>query len=145
MKRDGTPAKQGLYDPQYEHDACGIGVVANVKGKKSHDVVKQGLSVLNNLTHRGSCGCEANTGDGAGILFQIPHKFFKQISVQAGLTLPEAGQYGVGMVFLPKQDTLRRSFKKRVEEIIREEGQSLLGWRAVPTNNAALGKSAIQA
>ena len=91
--------KQGLYDPQFEHDACGIGAVVDIKGRRSHAIVRDALIVLNNLNHRGACGCEPNTGDGAGILLQIPHKFFIKT---AGVSLPEPGRYGVGMVYLPR-------------------------------------------
>ena len=95
------PPKQGLYDPQFEHDACGVGFVADIKGRKSHEIVKQALTLLNNLTHRGARGSEANTGDGAGILIQTPHAFLQKIANIKSFNLPGPGQYGVGMVFLP--------------------------------------------
>src|SRR5690349_18565546 len=95
------PGPQGLYDPQFEHDACGVGFVANVKGRKSHSIIEQAIQVLLNLDHRGACGCEVNTGDGAGILMQMPHEFLKTASKAAGIALPDFGEYGVGMVFLP--------------------------------------------
>ncbi|MCX7923616.1 MAG: glutamate synthase large subunit [Clostridia bacterium] len=136
------PKKQGLYDPQFEHDACGIGFVVNIKGKKSHEIVRQALTILVNLTHRGGCGCESNTGDGAGILLQIPHSFFKNSCAEIGITLPEEGQYGVGMVFLPPDAAEREKCEKRFEAIVKEEGQTLLGWRTVPTDDSSLGSMA---
>ncbi|MGQ0645691.1 MAG: glutamate synthase large subunit, partial [Elusimicrobiota bacterium] len=133
------PKKQGLYDPQYEKDACGIGAVVDIKGRKSHKIVRQALTVLENLNHRGACGCEANTGDGAGILFQIPHEFFKKA---AGTALPEAGRYGVAMIYLPRGAAEKKDCEKRFEAIVKEEGQDFLGWRDVPTDNSSLGKTA---
>src|SRR5712671_151060 len=96
MKTIGLPPKQGLYDPQFEHDACGVGFVVNVKGRKSHEIITQALTVLLNLDHRGACGCEVNTGDGAGILIQIPDKFLRREAQRLGMTLPPEGEYGVG-------------------------------------------------
>ena len=95
----GLPAKQGLYDPRFEHDACGVGFVVNIKGQKSHEIVRQALTVLQNLDHRGARGSESNTGDGAGILMQLPHKFFQKVCAQEGIALPEPGSYGVAMIF----------------------------------------------
>jgi glutamate synthase domain-containing protein 1 len=135
----GLPPKQGLYDPQFEHDSCGVGFVVNIKGKRSHEIVRQALTVLMNLRHRGACGCETNTGDGAGIMIQMPHRFFQQSCGDAGITLPEPGHYGVGNIFLPMGDAQRRKCERRFAEIIEEEGQQLLGWRTVPTNNSNLG------
>ena len=97
----GLPEPQGLYHPSHEHDACGIGFVAHIKGQKSHDIIEKGIQILINLTHRGACGCDPETGDGAGILIQIPHTFFAREAASLGFTLPAAGEYGVGMVFLP--------------------------------------------
>jgi len=134
--------KQGLYDPQFEHDACGVGFVAHIKGKKSHEIVQQALTVLNNLRHRGACGCEANTGDGAGILIQVPHLFLKDACAGVGIQLPEEGQYGVGMVYLPSDKNERKAAEKTLEKIIKEEGQQLLGWRKVPTDNSSMGPTA---
>src|SRR6516164_133358 len=94
----GLPAAQGLYDPSFEHDACGIGFVANIKGQKSHDIIVKGIQVLMNLTHRGACGCDSETGDGAGVLIQIPHAYFARECAELGFTLPASGEYGVGMV-----------------------------------------------
>src|ERR1700756_2463259 len=99
MKIAGLPSKRGLYDPRFEHDACGVGFVVNIKGNKSHEIVEQALTVLQNLDHRGACGCEENTGDGAGVLLQVPHQFLKKVTKEAGFDLPSPGEYGVGMVF----------------------------------------------
>ena len=138
----GLPPKQGLYDPQFEHDACGVGFVVNVKGKKSNAIVRQALTVLEHLSHRGACGSEANTGDGAGILIQIPHKFFSRVMAEQNITLPADGAYGVGMLFLPQDAALRQHFEQHFEEIVRTEGQTVLGWRTVPTDNSAIGDTA---
>jgi len=138
----GLPPKQGLYDPQFEHDACGVGFVVDIKGRKSHKILEQAIQVLKNLDHRGACGCEVNTGDGAGVLLQMPHAFLKQASKQARVPLPGPGEYGSGLVFLPRNATLRRRLEKRFGEIVQSEGQTLLGWRTVPTNNSMIGETA---
>ncbi|MBX7236394.1 MAG: glutamate synthase large subunit [Caldilineales bacterium] len=138
----GYPAKQGLYDPAFEKDACGVGFVVNIKGERSHDIVRQAMTVLVHLNHRGACGCEANTGDGAGINLQLPDKFLRRVAAECGCALPPLGQYGVGMVFLPKDADLRRTFEQEFEQIVAEEGQTVLGWRTVPTNNQSLGETA---
>ena len=142
MKLTGLPPKQGLYDPQFEHDACGVGFLVNIKGRKTHEMVRQALRILVNLNHRGACGCEANTGDGAGILLQMPHAFLQQACAEARLSLPSLGEYGVGMVFLPPDAGERGACEKIFESIIAEEGQRLLGWRTVPTNDSSLGQTA---
>jgi glutamate synthase (ferredoxin) len=142
MRIPNLPPKQGLYDPQFEHDACGVGFVVNIKGEKSHEIVEQALTVLQNLDHRGACGCEENTGDGAGILLQVPHAFFHDACEGLGFKLPDPGDYGVGMLFLPDHRNQRRHFEKILEEIIVSEGQRLLGWRKVPTDNLYLGETA---
>src|SRR5499426_2553205 len=142
MEIANLPPKQGLYDPRFEHDACGVGFVVNIKGEKSHEIVEQALTVLQNLDHRGACGCEENTGDGAGILLQVPHAFFKDACEGLGFQLPDPGEYGVGMLFLPDHRTQRRQFERILEEIITSEGQRLLGWRKVPTDNLYLGETA---
>jgi len=142
MKNQGPPKKQGLYDPRHEHDACGVGFVANIKGKKSHALVEQGLQILRNLDHRGACGSESNTGDGAGILIQMPHEFFADTFKNADLTLPQAGHYGAGLIFLPPDARQRRKVEQAFEKIIRSEGQEFLGWRRVPTDNSSLGETA---
>jgi glutamate synthase (ferredoxin) len=136
------PGKQGLYDPAYEHDACGVGFVVDIKGRKSHHILRQGLQVLTNLDHRGACGCEVNTGDGAGVLIQMPHKFLVAAARKARIELPAPGKYGCGIVFLPRNPTLRRRIEERFEQIVQSEGQSVLGWRTLPTNNSMLGETA---
>ena len=143
MSKPGIPARQGLYDPRYEHDACGIGFVVNVKGGKSHEIVDQALTVLENLDHRGACGCEPNTGDGAGILLQVPHAFLREACADIGFDLPTAGQYGVGMIFLPQDVQQQRQCMVQLESIVEREGQAVLGWRDVPTVNADLGATAL--
>src|SRR6266481_9688292 len=140
--RIGPPPKQGLYDPQFEHESCGVGFVVNLKGQRSHAIIQQGLEVLLNLDHRGACGCEANTGDGAGIIIQPPHDFLKLVAKEARVSLPPAGDYGVGMVFMPTKRSERAECEKIFASIVAEEGQTLLGWRAVQTNNASLGATA---
>jgi len=138
------PPRQGLYDPANEHDACGVGFVANVKGHKSHDIVRQGLRILENLTHRGAVGADPLAGDGAGILMQIPDAFLREECASLGITLPEAGNYGVGMIFLPRNAATRSHCEALIEQTIDEEGQILLGWRDVPTDNSGLGASVKQ-
>ncbi len=140
----GMPPKQGLYDPRNEKDGCGIGFVANIKGHKSHDIVLQGLQVLKNLHHRGAQGCDPCTGDGAGILMQISHEFFRRATKDVGIILPEAGGYGVGMVFLPQDEPLRHQCEGLFESIIREEGVRFLGWRDVPVKLEHVGYQAKQ-
>ena len=138
----GLPAKQGLYDPRYEHDACGVGFVVNIKGRKSHSIVSQGLEVLLNLAHRGACGCEPNTGDGAGVLMQMPDRFMRKAAAVEGIELPPVGEYAVGMIFLPQRGDYRFLCEQIFEKIIRAEGQTVLGWRTVPTANQELGHTA---
>ncbi|NDD39805.1 MAG: glutamate synthase subunit alpha, partial [Verrucomicrobia bacterium] len=139
----GLPPKQGLYDPRFEHDACGVGFVVHMKGKKSHEVVQQGIQILVNLDHRGACGCEPNTGDGAGILIQLPHKFFTKAAKENGFTLPAPGRYGVAMIYMPKDEEDRHHCERVFERVVREEGHSVLGWRTVPTDNSTLGPTAV--
>src|ERR1041385_6867344 len=140
--RSGPPAAQGLYDPRFEHEACGVGFVVNIKGHKSHSIIQQALEVLLNLDHRGACGCEANTGDGAGILIQPPHQFLKLVAREGRVSLPSQGEYGIGMIFLPRNRAQRAECEKIFAGIVAEEGQRVLGWRTIPTNNASLGKTA---
>ena len=116
------PPRQGLYDPRFEHDACGVGFVVNIKGKKSHAIVQQALQVLRNLQHRGACGSEANTGDGAGVLMQIPHTFLEQACREMKFNLPGPGEYGVGMVFLPPHPAERYKCEVLFEDIVATEG-----------------------
>jgi len=136
----GPPDAQGLYDPRHEHDACGVGFVVDIKGRKSHAIVRQALQVLKNLAHRGACGCEVNTGDGAGILMQIPDRFLRKVAPAA---LPQLGEYGVGMIFLPRDAADRQQVENLFATIAEEEGQRLLGWRDVPTNDSPIGPSAV--
>ncbi len=138
----GLPPKQGLYDPAFEHDACGVGFVVNIRGEKSHEIVRSGLEILVNLTHRGACGCDPLTGDGAGILTQIPHEFFAAKASELSWSLPEQGDYGIGTVFLPRDEGQRRHCEERLEQITAEEGQRFLGWRDVPIDNSVLGRTA---
>jgi len=128
------PAKQGLYDPRHEHDACGVGFVANINNHQSHEIVEKGLEILNRLTHRGASGADPREGDGAGILLQIPHDFFQSVTDDMDLTLPDAGAYGVGMVFFPQNESHRLACQDIYEQVINEEGQTLLGWRDVPVD-----------
>src|SRR5438552_4231513 len=139
----GPPPAQGLYDPAHEHDACGVGFVVDIKGRRSHTIVRQALSVLINLLHRGACGCEANTGDGAGILIQIPDKFLRRECGRLGIPLPPAREYGCGLVFLPRAPEQRDRVRALLHSIVDEEGQRLLGWREVPTDDHLLGASAL--
>src|SRR2546421_179460 len=149
MKEHAPPAfagqvpAQGLYDPAHEHDACGVGFVVDIKGRKSHAIVRQGLLVLINLLHRGACGCEPNTGDGAGILLQVPDKFLRKQCGRLGIPLPGPKDYGVGCVFLPRNAVQREKVQGLMASIVAEEGQRLLGWRDIPTDDRLLGASAV--
>ncbi|HEX8984780.1 MAG TPA: glutamate synthase subunit alpha, partial [Bryobacteraceae bacterium] len=138
----GLPEAQGLYDPALERDACGIGFVVNIKGEKSHAIIAKGIEVLLNLQHRGACGCDPETGDGAGVLIQIPHAFFSRQCGALGFQLPAAGEYGVGMVFLPVEKHQRLVCEGIVERIVREEGLTVLGWRDTPIAADAIGRIA---
>ena len=137
------PVAQGLYDPKNEHDSCGVGFVVHVKGKKSHSIVEQGLKILDNLSHRGATGYDPLLGDGAGILLQVPDLHLRRVCGKQGLTLPAIGQYGVGMVFLPREPASRIACEQEIERAILGEGQILLGWRDVPTNNHGLSPATI--
>ena len=141
MANPALPARQGLYDPANEHDACGVGFIAHIKGRKSHAIVEQGLQILKNLTHRGAVGADPLAGDGAGILIQIPDAFFREEMAKQGVTLPPLGEYGVGMVFLPQEPASRYACEYEIERAIKDEGQVLLGWRDVPRDNSGLGDS----
>src|SRR5438105_11031512 len=133
---------EGLYDPLHEHDSCGVGFVVDIKGRRSNAIVRQALQVLINLLHRGACGCEANTGDGAGILVQMPARFLRQAAADLKFTLPAPGHYGAGLVFLPKACAEREQLRTLVERTAQENGHAVLGWRAVPSDDSALGASA---
>ena len=139
MSRLPALVKQGLYDPQYEHDSCGVGVTADITGGRSHDIVTKGLEVLVSLGHRGACGADPETGDGAGILLQMPHKFFLKECSKLNIGLPGPGEYGVGMVFLPQDPVQRQTCQQVFEEMISEEGQIPLGWRDVPVDSSRIG------
>src|SRR5882672_10019020 len=142
MTQPVFPLKQGLYDPRFEHDSCGLGFVVDIEGRRSRRIVEQAIQVLLNLEHRGACGSEANTGDGAGILLQIPHLFFARECENRKFKLPPAGDYAVGMVFLPREGASRRECERLFEKIVKEEGQRVLGWRTVPTDDSGIGPTA---
>ncbi|MDX0931705.1 glutamate synthase large subunit [Sinorhizobium medicae] len=137
----GQVGARGLYDPRNEHDSCGVGFVAHLKGEKSHQIVRDGLSMLNNLTHRGAVGADPLMGDGAGILVQIPDRFFREEMAKQGVTLPKAGEYAVGYLFMPRDEKLIAHFKDVISEVVAEEGQILLGYRDVPVDNSSLSKA----
>ncbi|MEE3330671.1 MAG: glutamate synthase large subunit [Myxococcota bacterium] len=139
MSDPGLPRKQGLYDPEHEHDACGVGFVAHIKGVKSHSIVRQGIEALRNLEHRGACGCDPETGDGAGILIQIPDEFLRREAAGLGIELPELGSYACGMVFLAQDEAAAAAQRETFERIVVEAGQTVLGWRSVPYPPEAVG------
>ncbi len=143
MGQKGVPARQGLYDPQFEHDSCGVGFVVHLKGHRSHQIVEDGLTALENLNHRGASGSEPNTGDGAGLLIQVPDEFFRRECAILGIRLPEPGRYGVGLFFSSPDPRARQQAQALFAVIVEEEGQHLLGWRDVPTNNASVGATAL--
>ena len=140
--QNNYPPAQGLYHPDYEHDSCGVGFVADIKGRQSHQIVENGLTILKKLVHRGACGCEENTGDGVGMLVQMPHKFFSRVCKESSITLPERGHYGAALVFLPNDPDQSGQCQQILEKIISDEGQTLLGWRDVPTDDSSLGPTA---
>ncbi|NKB57522.1 MAG: glutamate synthase large subunit [Alphaproteobacteria bacterium] len=137
----GFPKPQGLYDSRNEHDACGIGFIANIKGKKSHAIIQQGLELLVNLTHRGAVGADPKAGDGAGILLQIPDAFYREECKALGFDLPAIGEYGVGTFFLPQEADHRATCERILTDCITSEGQTILGWRDMPVDNSDLGES----
>ncbi len=141
----GRPPAQGLYDPRFEHDACGVGFVCRMRGEPSHAIVADGLRILRNLTHRGATGSDARTGDGAGILMQLPDAFLRAAADAEGIRLPEPGAYGAGLVFLPPDPAQRAEVEATIARVIRAEGQSLLGWRDVPVRPECLGDIAREA
>ena len=142
LSKGGLPLAQGLYSPAHEHDACGIGFVASISGQKTHDIISKGIQVLLNLAHRGACGCDPETGDGAGVTIQIPHKFFARECEKLGFTLPKPSTYGVGMIFLPVEKHPRLQCEGILERIVREEGLKLIGWRDTPVYASAIGRVA---
>ncbi len=145
FQADGLPKAYGLYSPDNEHDSCGVGFVAHIKGQRSRQILDDSLRILRHMAHRGACGCEPNTGDGAGVLTAIPHEFLqKSVRQELGIELPVAGQYGVGLVFLPTDPEQRSLCKETVNRIVEEQGQKILGWREVPVDpdTADIGPSA---
>jgi glutamate synthase (NADPH/NADH) large chain len=137
----GVPAAQGLYDPALDKDSCGVGFIADIKGRKSHAIVEDALAILCNLEHRGAVGADPRAGDGAGILVQIPHKFFVKSTAKLGFTLPKPGEYAVGVLFMPRDPDWRQVIRDIYSQMIKREGLTLLGWRDVPTDNSTLGDS----
>src|SRR5579863_120378 len=135
------PEACGLYDPALEKDSCGVGFIANIKGKKSHQIVADALSILCNLEHRGAVGADPRAGDGAGILVQIPHAFFARKAKELGFALPAPGAYAVGALFMPKEKAWRKVIQSIIADQIKAEGLTLLGWRDVPTDNSSLGET----
>ena len=135
-----TPRSQGLYDPAKEHDACGVGFVADMRNRKSHDILEKGLQILVNLDHRGAVGADPKLGDGCGVLTQIPHRFFAPECAKLGFELPEPGHYGIGQFFMPRDAEARKQVRDIVEEVVAAEGQAVLGWRDVPVDNSGLGE-----
>ena len=138
------PTAQGLYDPSFEHDACGVGFLANIDGRRTHEIVARGVEVLQNLLHRGAVGGDQKTGDGAGLLIQIPDEFLRAEMLSHGVTLPKIGHYGVGMLFMPRDATCRATCMSAIVSVVKEEGFSFLGWRDVPTDEKVLGKQAFE-
>ena len=137
----GVPAPMGLYDPALDKDSCGVGFIADIKGRKSHQIVEDALTILVNLEHRGAVGADPRAGDGAGILTQIPHKFFARKAKEAGFTLPAPGEYAIGYLFLPRDTEWRDIIRKTYEDVAVREGLKVIGWRNVPTDNSSLGES----
>ncbi|MFA5088650.1 MAG: glutamate synthase large subunit [Candidatus Omnitrophota bacterium] len=142
MKNSAYPAKAGLYDPSLEHDSCGVGFVAHIDGHKNHDIIERAIEVLKKLLHRGATGEDAKTGDGAGILVQIPDDFLRRECKALGLSLPGLGAYGAGMIFFPPEKDLREKCEKHIEQVVAEERLSFLGWRDVPVDSSSLGEKA---
>ncbi|HVQ10279.1 MAG TPA: glutamate synthase subunit alpha, partial [Methyloceanibacter sp.] len=138
------PAAQGLYDPKNEHDSCGVGFVADLKGRRSHTIIEHGLQILENLTHRGAAGADPLAGDGAGILVQIPHEFLKEVCAPLKIKLPEPGHYAVGNMFMPRNRAQRIYCESVVARVVEAEGLKLLGWRDVPADNSCLSASVIE-
>jgi glutamate synthase domain-containing protein 2/glutamate synthase domain-containing protein 1/glutamate synthase domain-containing protein 3 len=140
MKPVCLPEKEGLYDPEFEHDACGVGFVAHLKGEKSHDIVKKGIELLLNLEHRGAVGAEKNAGDGAGILTQMPDRFMRKVAKEQGIDLPEFGHYGVGVAYIPRDLNAGIECQTILTNVVEELGLEVLGWRKIPTDNTSLGE-----
>src|SRR5579862_2921981 len=136
---NGLPPAQGLYDPANEHDACGVGFICHIKGQPSHEIVSNALQMLENMNHRGGCGCEENSGDGAGILVRIPDTFLRAKCKELNITLPKAGEYAVGTIFLTKDDAGRKQCECIFEKVALENGMVVLGWRDVPVDDRFVG------
>ena len=137
----GLPPAQGLYNPAYEHDACGVGFICHIKGQPSHQIVSDALQMLENMNHRGACGCEEDSGDGAGILVQTPDSFLRREAKKLKIKLPEAGHYGVGMVFLPTDMVMRHECERILEKVAQDNGMKVLGWRDVPVDSRFVGET----
>src|SRR6267154_2426063 len=135
------PAAKGMYDPSLEKDSCGVGFIANMKGKKSHQIVSDAISILCNREHRGAVGADPRAGDGAGILVQIPHAFFVRKAAEIGFQLPNPGEYAIGALFMPRETAWRKVITSIIADQIKQEGLMLLGWRDVPTDNSSLGET----
>ena len=140
VKKPARSAAAGLYDPANEHDACGLGFIANMKGKKSHKIIEDGIRILENLEHRGATGADPLMGDGAGMLVQIPHEFYVQECSILGFELPAVGDYGLGYFFMPRDETAQAKIKSIIERSANMEGLSVIGWRAVPVDNSMLSQ-----
>jgi len=141
FKRMGFPEKKGLYDPSFEKDACGFGFIADINNEPKHEIVHQALDIVHKLDHRGAIGADPLAGDGAGILIQLPDKFFRNYFKNHKISLPDLGDYAVGMVFLPNDKTRSSIAQKAIEQSISDEGQIFIGWRDVPTDDSVLGHS----
>src|SRR4051812_11546386 len=137
----GLPAPQGLFDPALDKDSCGVGFIADIKGRKSHQIVDDALAILCNLEHRGAVGADPRAGDGAGILVQIPHAFFARTTEKLGFKLPKPGEYAIGVLFMPRDSDWRHIIRDIYSQAIKREGMTLLGWRDVPTDNSTLGET----
>ena len=144
MSYTSMPLPQGLYHPVHEHDSCGVGFTANIDGTPTHEVVRNGIEILINLMHRGAIGGDQSTGDGAGILIQIPHEFFAKACPPLDISLPDAGKYAVGMVFMPRDGAVRERCMAQVKKNCEDEGLAFLGWREVPVNESAISGQAFE-
>src|SRR5688572_13997753 len=133
------PPAQGLYDPAFEHDSCGVGFICHMKGKASNKIITDALQMLENMNHRGACGCEVNSGDGAGILVRTPDKFFRKEAAKVNIKLPKLGEYAVAMVFMTRNAEEQAECKRIFEDVVQQYGMVVLGWRDVPTDNSMIG------
>jgi glutamate synthase (NADPH/NADH) large chain len=142
---DQAESQQGLYRPEFEHDSCGTGFITNINGHKSYQIIDDALTMLENMEHRGACGCDPESGDGAGILIQLPHEFFMEECSDLEISLPEPGEYGVGMIFFPKESSLKKACKVVIDNAIEKLGLHTLGYRKITTNSSAIGETARKA